>query len=297
MGLAKKAEPPDWEGRLSEQEDRLRQIMPPSRDEAQAEAKTRIDAMRRKAYILGYAMRGQHAPKAEQQLAELSGAIQPQQETVEVPAVKAGEDKKALLGPIIEPIQALLQSARHTVPMNARLALQGPTAVTADPTTLPGYGAQASGAVASGFQEGVGHATEDMKKDIHGKLDTELAQAKTEFEAAMASETAGAKEAGELGRLLDKAAAEKSAEGELNKLLNLYLAAAGLVGAAGHAAGRSAVAGRLPEYARAKAIKDLARQRTQEAPVLIAPQKELALDEPDAGEEEPEPAVTQPVTA
>ena len=58
LGLAKKgiAPPADWQSRLTEQESRMRAVMPSSQEMAAEEAKKRTAELRRKAYILGYSI-------------------------------------------------------------------------------------------------------------------------------------------------------------------------------------------------------------------------------------------------
>jgi hypothetical protein len=361
MGLAKRGAD-DWQARLSDQEARMHQHMPTSQEAAMTEAKKRVAAMRQKAYILGYSLRGMAHPESEKQLEELSGMLQPRQETVSVPALKSAEQKTkdeeagkeeatkehkphsslvingrfrrgpfsrrgqrwdpaddghriifsrrgqpwdpesdrrkeaGLMSALTEPITNYMRLARHDIPTGARLALGESTRVTSDPTTLPGYGAAAATAVPQGFQEGVAHATEDMTKDLHSKLDSQLEEAKQQFEAAMASEHAGAKRASAAGCFIDRLF-EKHAAGELNQILNAYLVGAGVLGTGGYMAGEAAVKGRLPAYARHSALKELARQRQPHAPVLLAPPKELEDVEPEVGGEQPTLDVQQPVTA
>jgi len=150
---------------------------------------------------------------------------------------------------------------------------------TSDPATVPWLGPALSVGIPTSFVKGRDEA-DAVANDIKKKeLDVQVAKAKQEFEEALSAEMTGGKQASTAGEFLDGMAQLhiKEAfmeEGDAAKLLNYYLAAAGLLGKGGDLLGYNIMSRADPRRIEAKALESAVRERMREnpTPIYVLPQ-------------------------
>lgn len=182
--------------------------------------------------------------------------------------------KEALMGFVTDPLknkyEDMMVNLRNS--MNEK-RLHG-MRITSDPMTIPSFAPSVALSVPKSFVSGYQAADKAQAERLHGEMDQKLEKARQEFDNALKDEySASHQKAASAGEFIDGLAQwwTKQADGEINRALGLYLAAAGLLGAGGHAAAKSVWQKHDPRYQRLKAMQDMIklRQRHTQLPVLV----------------------------
>lgn len=286
---------PDWRTRLDDQTMRLREHVPLAADEAHIAAEGKLQQLREVARALGYNMRAQQRDR--QGVSSLVPAsntfgIPGREHLISLPA-QAPVEKVALLGAITGPLRNAAEDLKLELQSAADNKRRAATRVTSDPMTIPTFAPSVALSVPSAFAGGYQSADQELDSKAKADIDAQIEAAKQEFEHALHSEYSGRKVAN-AGELIDAladhfltktAALTKASDGELNKALGMYLAAAALMGQGAHATAKNWVEGHDPRHQRAKALSEAIRQKAHAnpAPILVAP--------PMPVEEMPEPGI------
>lgn len=297
----------DWKSRLAGQQERMGTRIVSSKDEAMAKAKQLLAQLQDMSYQTGFGIRSQqHSHGNVEQLLERDEAmpgVPGREKLINFPTKEAEWfephllSKEALLEFATEPIynkyEDMMVNLRNT--LNEK-KLRG-TRVTSDPMTLPGFAPSVALSVPKSFVGGYQAADKQQADRLRGEMDQKLERARHEFDTALKDEYAAShQKAASAGELIDGLAQwwlSKQADGEINKALGLYLAAAGLLGVGGHAAAKSIWEKHDPRYQRLKAMQDMirTRQRHTQLPVLVTEEhlpSEDMLPEPSAAAPTPE---------
>ncbi len=145
--------------------------------------------------------------------------------------------------------------------------------------TIPTFAPAVAMSVPAAFTGGFREADQELDSKAKADIDAQIEAAKQEFEHALHSEYSGRKiaSAGELIDALADHCLTKYADGELNKALGMYLAAAALMGQGAHATAKNWVEGHDPRHQRAKALQDAIRMKAHAnpAPILVAPPMDI----------------------
>lgn len=274
----------DWRERLAGQQQRMGTHVISSQDEAMARAKTLLKQLQDMSYQTGFGLRSQqHSRGGVEQLLdrdENAPGVPGREKLINFPVKQADWfeprllSKEALLEFATEPIHNKLEdmmvNLRNTL---GEKKLRG-TRITSDPMTIPTFAPSVALSVPKSFVSGYQDADKAQSERLRGDMDHRLEKARQEFDNALKDEYAAShQKAASAGEFIDGLAQwwVKQADGEMNKVLGMYLAAAGLLGVGGHAAAKSIWEKHDPRYQRLKAMQDMIkmRQRHTQLPVLV----------------------------
>ena len=268
---------PDWRQRLDAQTMQLREHVPLAADEAHLAAEAQLKKLQAVAHALGYNMRA--AQRDRQGVSDLippagQVGIPGREHMISLPA-QLPTEKVALLGAVTGPIRNALEDAKLELESAADNKRRAATRITSDPMTIPSFAPSIAMTVPSAFAGGFRAADKTLDDKAKSDIDAQIEAAKHEFEQALHSEYSGRKVAN-AGELIDALADHfltKEADGELNKALGMYLAAAALMGQGAHATAKNWVEGHDPRHQRAKALQEAIRMKAHAnpAPILVAP--------------------------
>lgn len=269
----------DWESKLQGQQDRLNAVIPSTEQETTLKALAKLKAMRQGAFSAGYGMRSQARtdPMADLLNELKSESIPTREHSITLPGLAQPTVKKALLGPIINPIKHGVQDLRAGAAQAIDKQLASATRVTDDPATLPWYYPQAALQTPRAFSEGYQQADKDHAKTVNTGLDKQIASAREQFNRALQEEYKGRRKAASAGELIDELAI-KTAAGELNTAAGVYGALAGLLGTGAYHQAKGWTEDHDPRVMKAKALKELIRTRMRNSPPVVrveAPGQEL----------------------
>ena len=215
--------------------------------------------------------------------------------------------KEALIGFLTDPIKNKFEESALDLHKLMDDKRERAMRVTGDPATLPSFYPSAALAIPKSFMEGYRDADTMQGERIENDMNQRLEKARHEFETALSDEYAASRhKVSSAGEFIDGLAQwwngdlEKSADGEANKALGVYLAAASLLGVGSHAAAKSLWEQRDPRYQKYKAMQDLMKQRQRHStlPVYVTEEhipaetmsKALAapkIDAPEQGDDMP----------
>lgn len=275
----------DWKSRIGQQTNRLSQHITPSAVAGEQKAQELLSKLKRIAFDTGYGLRRQQfeqtgiSPLVERNAPGIPG----RDIEINLPA-KTGSfiepillSKEALLGALTDPLWAALQdkyvNAKSKIDRKTRHAMR----TTDDPMTVPGFGLKAGVGVPDSFVGGFKQLEHDVKGQQASQTQSELADAKREFEEALNAESTHQATASDTpGQVIDRIVtelAEKRADGEAARLLNMYMAPAGALGFGAHHAVKGMVESRDPNRQKMKLTRRAIRQRMydQGVPVLVDP--------------------------
>lgn len=320
--FAEKAEPilkqaDAWQDAMAAQEQRLHAVVPSGHDEAVAKARVLLDKIRATSHDFGYQLREQNPRKTVEELMPSEPLGVGGRETmINIPALPQKEaswieprlfSKQALLGFMTDPIKNKLEDAALGIHQLLDEKKEHGTRVTGDPSTLPTFYPAAAMTIPKSLMEGYREADKGQADRVRNEMDTRLQHARKEFDQALTDEYANTRhKASSAGELIDGLAKwwsgdlvfEKAADGEANKALGMYLAAASLLGMGSHAAAKSMWEKRDPRYQKYKAMQELVKQRQRNStlPVLVTEEhlpaetmaKSLAEPQDDVGTEDNE---------
>ncbi len=276
----------DWQARLAGQEQRLHDVVPSGHDEAVTRAQEILTRLRLMARNTGYQMREQRPRKTIDQFlpaGEPTGAMG-REKLVTIPATEKTADwleprlfsKQALISFLTDPIKNKFEESALDLHKLMDDKRERALRVTGDPATLPTFLPAAAMTVPQSFMEGYRDADKTQKTRLDDEMNQRLEKAKLEFETALKDEyAASSHKAASAGEFIDGLAQwwnqdlTKSADGELNKVLGMYLAAAGLLGVGSHAAVKSLWEQRDPRYQKYKAMQDLVKQRQRQSTLPV----------------------------
>jgi hypothetical protein len=263
----------DWEQRLAEQEARLHAAIPSSEDELSAKAMARLSAIKMQLYDAGRKLR---ATKSKDGVAALTDrlstmAVPGREHVAQLPWLSKASGFMSLLRDPIRNAGQRIDLKLHDRLNERQLA---PTDSKQDPSELlwyyPALAVGAPRALASGWHD----AGKQLMQQRHAKLDSDLAAAKAEFEAALKEEYNAAKgvKAASAGELIDQWADTlyKAADtGILDKLLRAYATAASVGGLGSYELGRQWAHEHDPRQAEMEAIEETLFRRAQKKPPLV----------------------------
>lgn len=296
--FAKKADA--WEQRLAAQQRQMNQVVPSTEQATALKALAKLKMLREQAYQLGYMLRNSNRKDPMQELlGNTTMSIPTREVPITLPAVQEVE-KKALFGPILDPLKYALQSTRVGLSRFADEKIQEGRQVTDDPSTLWWYYPSVSMQAPRAFAEGYGKADEEETTKTHLALDERISKAREQYERALKDEYNQSRKAASAGELIDGLAKfhVKHAEGELNTGAGMYLALASLLGQGSYYQAKRWTEEHDPRVLQIKAMKDLIKQRMRSQPPLlrVGPSEEVTPLLPHA--EEPAPmALPQPAEA
>lgn len=270
----------DWESRLQGQQERLNAVIPSTQQETTLKALAKLKAIRQGAFGAGYSMRNQARtdPMADLLTELKSESIPTREHAITLPGLEARPTvKKALLGPIIDPIKHGIQDLRADAMQSVDKHLASATRVTDDPATLPWYYPSLAMQTPKSFAEGYQEADKNHAKTVNTGLDKQIASAREQFNRALQDEYKGRRKAASVGELIDELAV-KTAAGELNTAAGVYGALAGLLGTGSYHQSKAWTEEHDPRVMKAKALKELIRTRMRNSPPVVrveAPGQEL----------------------
>jgi len=263
--FAKQALTSGWQDALQSQETRLRALMPSRQEEAEAKAKALIAKYTALAEEMGRRHR----------LSQQSG-IKSLDVLQGLPEAPGREYVAQLEAPKEAGWSDYLRDKYEDLRKEVLLGKEHMTAATEDPSTLPWFApAMATGVPAAfmrGYQEADKGVTDTKKKE----LDAQLADAKAQFEKALADEMQAGRKIGSAGELIDAFAVAhcKRAlfeEGDANRYLGYYLAAAALLGKGSDVVAHNLMQKYDPRRVEGKAMESAIRERmrTYPTPILL----------------------------
>lgn len=181
--------------------------------------------------------------------------------------------RSGVFGEMLSPIGATVEGAlAGTAQMIADKTREG-RRTTSDPKTLITYYPRMAIAGPKAFHEGYTQAEEDADVLRAEEMEQAIVKAREEYEKALSEEYAAKHVAKTAGELIDGLAQHhvKSAQGEINQALGMYLALASILGYGAHTASSKWVKSRDPRQQKFKAVKEELRKKRmrQPAPVLV----------------------------
>lgn len=280
----------DWQANMAAQEQRLHSVIPSAHEEAVARAKVLLDKIRTTSHDFGYQLREQNPRKTVEELMPNEPlGVSGRETMINIPALPPKQadwveprlfSKQALLGFLTDPIKNKLEESALGIHQMLDEKKEHSTRVTGDPATLPTFYPAAAMTIPKSLMEGYREADKTQADRVRNEMDTRLQHARKEFDQALTDEYANTRQkASSAGELIDGLAKwwtgemtfDKKADGEANKALGMYLAAASLLGMGSHAAAKSMWEKRDPRYQKYKAMQELVKQRQRHAtlPVLV----------------------------
>ena len=301
----KKADEAPWEHKLQEQVGRLRQHVPTSADEATAKALHIIKSLSEGSYNIGQALRArQHAEGIEELLHDPTPGMPGREVMIDLPATKLGwfeprlrSKEASILSPITVPLHHAMQDLQVGATNELEEQKDKLTRVTSNPGTLPWFYPAAALTVPNQFVSGFRNADKQLSKSLNNQMDEKVEQARREFETALHDEYVSSRPEKTAGAIIDGLAQAhvKSADGELNQALGIYLSLAGLLGQGSYLAAKEWAEKRDPKQQYLSSMREAIKSRLRNNPpsVLVAndPIKahELAPDMSAVQYEPPEP--------
>lgn len=265
-----------WETELKRQEHNLYKKIPSSEEESTLKALKSVEELRDKSFEAGYMLR---------HLRRQSEGVQPLfPEDVEgVPGreiVLSMPKKAGVLDAIINPLHETAEDIKMRAYRSINEQKERLTRITSDPSTLPWYYPMMAMTAPNSFAAGFQKAEKDMDAEELARVNERLTKAKMEFERALSEEYNSASsvksssvKAASAGELIDGLAKVhvKSAEGELNQALGIYLAMASLLGQGANMTAKEWAEKRDPQRQKLKLVREAIRQRmrTYMPPVRI----------------------------
>lgn len=276
--FAKRALTSGWQDQLQAQESRLHALIPSRKEEAEAKARELLA----KYTVLAEAMGRRH------RLSQQSGmkSLDVLQGLPEEP----GREYVAQLGlPKQGSWSDYLRDKYEDLRKEFLLGKERLTTTTSDPSTLPWFAPAMATNLPSSFMRGYQDADSNVVAKKKKELDAQLDGAKAQFEQALAEEMQTGRKIGSAGELIDGLATAhcKKAvfeEGDANKYLGYYLAAAALLGKGSDVVAYNLMKKYDPRRIEGKAMESAIRERMRNYPTPILMEPAAALPDKSPGE-------------
>jgi hypothetical protein len=265
-----KAAGEDFKERQALQDTAFRQHAPLSADIAMQEGSKRLKNHEHMAYMLGRHLRKQR-PASE---LETSLGYSPE----ELDDLDAAPGREIMIpmskksSPILDPLKHTVQDTWADIMGALQRRTEDATKITKDPSTHPAYYPSLALGLPKAFQKGFKDEHQHITGKVNKKIDTDLASAKAEFEAALSGKSEDSALA-KIANVIEKFAelSIKVASGELNQILNAYLGFSTALGSGAFVAGHEWAKKNDKNVQHLKAVKELMRQRAYlQPPVILA---------------------------
>lgn len=275
-----------WKDRAKEQVSRFRQHMPLTQEETAALAQQLIRERAQMAYELGRRIRLSQTDSGDAKEFPFLSDSQPRSERFDVLqgvgeapgreiVIPLKKHSSSAVGGMMESVRDRLEQAYRDLQLEKARGM----AATSDPASLPWFYPAQVKALPKAFMSGYKSVEDELGAKKMQEVDAQLADAKAQFESALAGER-GVRKVGSFEGFLDLVSSEHEKrssvldEGDLSKLLGYYLAAASAMHTGADTMAYNWMAKRDPRRLQAKALEAAIKRRARETPqpVLVTPE-------------------------